>query len=268
MSTHVITSRVPYQAFSRKDCKSEKQIQYEWYKKLIAMFYNIDEVSQEQSIARRIMHALLHYRFVKGWAQISRTVIARRAKCHVDTVSKYNMLFEQEGILLISRAFKECNVYQTKAKHALLAMFGFVRDIFCGGAFQLDPDLFTYSTLDTKESSEGQFFLNQQSKKEEFLANQSFSSKSEPILTPGLRPYVPKPLNDTIEVSPYDQLSINVSALFHVPNSRIKAERYNKRFEEGVANQTKFCRESKPKLQPVPSPEWLKKMKKTMEYSF
>lgn len=62
----------------------------------------------------------------QGRCKISRSLLAKIAHCHVDTVSSINMRIEEAGLVEIGREFKKINTYRTKNLWALLLIFGFV----------------------------------------------------------------------------------------------------------------------------------------------
>jgi hypothetical protein len=248
LSLYVSTGVQPYQAYSQDNLRLNIVSQREFYKsekqarkrriresqmsKITGYILSIQDNPKNHSSTSiyGILKILTYYMYVRKWKFIARAEVAGKAKCHIDTVSKYMEGLINAGIISRKRNFDAISTFGSEMLDALAVFFGYLNDNYLQPTFLTDSSNYLNTTNDSNMTVGSENFNKLNPKKDEFLANPSFSSKTQVTGTPGVPTYSNKPLNNTIEVSYKDQMhSVNVNLLFEEADKKVELQKMFRR---------------------------------------
>lgn len=168
-------------------------------------FYELSSFLSENSKGDLyfVLQAITWYKIKLGFRGISRSAIARFAKCHVDTVSEINLRLEKAGIFQIERAFKVINTYRSQFWKELEAIYEYGPKCWLSSTSLFTSKLYIKSKFVSNSKLPSIFSYENLTKKVSEVGKVCFSKLT------GL--YIPlelRPLNSTIEISYSDASSL------------------------------------------------------------
>lgn len=171
-----------------------------------SLYYNVSSflLNNSKGDLYKVLQGLTWFQYKLGAKSISRSALARFAKCHKDTVSEINMRLEEAGIFQIERGYKQINRYRTSLLKVLAIIFGYASKCWLSSTSLLDLKLMYNHSNISMEKKNQVFKTEQVSKKGEYVGKIVFSPKTGFYCPLELRPF-----NGTIEI-PYADSSQSI----------------------------------------------------------